>query len=148
MNMKIALSAAMMVMALGLVACGDSSTGGSSSQAHCQVTKTATTVKVDASYQGQSYVSTATVVSDEKITFHSIYGYPTQAEADRACSSQKEEASHWLDGSYKVSCSGLKVTVDDYSEFLYGAADELAEVEEDFNDMCQTLQNKIDRGEI
>lgn len=131
-----------------LVACGDDSSSASSSGAQCKVSKTATTVKVDASYMGQTYTSVATMVSDERIEFHSVYGYPTQAEADEACADEKEESSYWNDGGYKVSCSGLNVTVDEFSEMISGASEEMVVIEDGFNRMCQKLQDRIDRGEI
>ena len=128
--------------ALFLAACGDSNSSSASGD-YCSVSKTATTVRVDAAYMGQSYTSIATMVSDTLITFHSIYGYSTQSEADEACADEKDEASEWLDGSYKVSCSGKQVMVDEYSDMWSGAADEMLEIEEDFNDMCTKLHSMM-----
>lgn len=129
--------------ALSLIACGDSNSSSASGD-YCKVSKTSSTVLVDASYMGQSYSSLATLRGDTLITFHSVYGYPTQQEADEACADEKDEAASWLDGSYKVTCSGKQVIVDDYSEFFAGAAEGLLEVEEDFNGICAKLQSMMD----
>lgn len=128
---------------LSLIACGDSNSSSASGD-YCKVSKTSSTVLVDASYMGQSYSSLATLRGDTLITFHSVYGYPTQQEADEACADEKDEAASWLDGSYKVTCSGKQVIVDDYSEFFAGAAEGLLEVEEDFNGICAKLQSMMD----
>lgn len=128
---------------LSLIACGDSNSSSASGD-YCKVSKTSSTVLVDASYMGLSYSSLATLRGDTLITFHSVYGYPTQQEADEACADEKDEAASWLDGSYKVTCSGKQVIVDDYSEFFAGAAEGLLEVEEDFNGICAKLQSMMD----
>ncbi len=125
---------------LSLIACGDSNSSSASGD-YCKVSKTSSTVLVDASYMGQSYSSLATLRGDTLITFHSVYGYPTQQEADEACADEKDEAASWLDGSYKVTCSGKQVIVDEYSDMWSGAADEMLEIEEGFNDMCTKLHS-------
>ncbi|PWJ63695.1 MULTISPECIES: hypothetical protein [unclassified Fibrobacter] len=137
--------------AIALIGCGgDSGTAatGDSSGYYCKVTRGANSVSVDNSYKGASYTSTATITSDTQISFHSIFGYPTQAMADEACAAQKDEESYWQDGSYKVSCSGRNVTVDDYSEYFSVGPDTLEEVALEFEEMCQEGQDRVDRGEV
>ncbi|MCQ2100724.1 MULTISPECIES: hypothetical protein [unclassified Fibrobacter] len=129
-----------------LTACGDSSSNAQGAQ--CSVSRSGNSVTLSEYVMGISYTSTATVVSDSKVTFHSVYGYSTQADADVACADQKEEAASWRDGSYQVECSGLQITVDEYSEYLYGAAEGLDEVEENFNDICQSFNDFVSRGEM
>lgn len=146
MNMKMVLSVPVLAMALGLVACGDSSS--SESDAICEVTRSGGTVKVYNAYMGATYTSTAKIVGDDKIEFHSVYTYPTQAYADEACRDEMEEAEEWLDGSYKVSCSGKSVTVDDYSEYFHVDEDDLKEVEDDWNRMCANFADRVNRGDM
>ncbi|MCL4101162.1 hypothetical protein [Fibrobacter sp. HC4] len=143
MNLKAQALALLACSAFFLTACGDSGSSAGNGT-YCRVSSTSTTVKVDAAYMGESYTSVATQVSDDVVTYHSVYGYATQAEADKACANFKEEASYWLDGSYKVACSGTQVTVDEHSEYMGLASEGLVEAEADFNEMCGMLQNMAD----
>lgn len=136
----------MLAMTLGLVACGDSSS--SENGAACEVSRSGNTVKLYNAYMGATYTSTAQIAGDDKITFHSVYTYPTQAYADEACKEEMEEAEEWRDGSYKVSCSGKSVIVDDYNEYFHVDESDLDEVEAGWNKMCTDFTDRVNRGDL
>jgi len=130
-----------------LTGCGDSGTSSGSGMA-CNVSRSGNSVSIYSAYMGGTYSATSSITSETIISHHSVYGFSTQAEADEFCTEQRHEAAQWKDGSYKVSCSGLSVTVDDFSE--YDSMDEggLSEVEAEYNQICANMSNRINRGEM
>ena len=119
----------MAVLAFGLVACDDSS--GASDSAVCDVTRTATTVKVVYNIPGLAGYNSTVTDQGRYVTIESEFWYENQSYADQDCAKWKREAQEWRDGSVKATCSGKSVYVTEYDE---GTLDDH---EESFNEMCE-----------
>ena len=128
----------MAALAVGLVACGDSSSA--SGAAVCDVTRTATTVKVVNDIPGLAGYNTTVKDQGSYVTIESEFWYADQSYADSDCAELKREAQSWLDGSMKVKCSGKSVYVSEYDE---GSLDFH---EESFNEMCEEFWENYNKG--
>ena len=83
----------------------------------CTVTTTANSVTTVQILPGVgSYTSTAVNNGSRYSNITSEYWYADNATAADECQKNKEEASHWLDGSMKVTCSGNKIFVEEVDE--------------------------------
>jgi hypothetical protein len=101
----------------------------------CTVTTTANSVTTVQTLPGVgSYTSTAVNSGSRYSSITSEYWYADNATAADECQKNKEEASHWLDGSMKVTCSGNKIFVEEVDE------GDLSEYEADFRENCEEFK--------
>lgn len=101
----------------------------------CTVTTTANSVTTVQTLPGVgSYTSTAVNSGSRYSSITSEYWYADNATAADECRKNKEEASHWLDGSMKVTCSGNKIFVEEVDE------GNLREYEADFRENCEEFK--------
>ena len=133
MKKLILASAVMLVMA----AC-ESSTSSDSSQLKCNVTRSNNSVKIVESMLGGAYYYESTVTVklgndgyyySEIVTKETV---PDAKEAAANCDDEKEEASHYMDGSYQVVCHGNTVETHEISEDA-----DLDKREAEFNYICR-----------
>lgn len=131
MNMKIALSAAMMAMAFGLVACGDSSTGSSDSSGnYCNVSYTSTTVTMKMGLNGATYQADGTLKGDRIYYSYKEY-YPSASDASEQC--EKKKRGNWYTN---INCTTHDLTYSDYDEVS------IEEAVEDWEDVCDQYAEK------
>ena len=118
MNFKHLFLTTLFATSFGLVACDNSSSAESSDdnsnkksgQTYCSVTTTAKSVTVSMALDGEAtYTSTVTDAGSRYKTISSEYWYASSSDANSECEDQKEEATHWKDGSYQVTCSGNRI---------------------------------------
>lgn len=101
----------------------------------CTVTTTANSVTTVQTLPGVgTYTSTAVKNGSRYSSITSEYWYADNATAADECQKNKEEASHWLDGSMKVTCSGNKIFVEEVDE------GDLSEYEADFRENCEEFK--------
>lgn len=101
----------------------------------CTVTTTANSVTTEQILPGVgTYISTAVNNGSRYSSITSEYWYADNATAADECQKNKEEASHWLDGSMKVTCSGNKIFVEEVDE------GDLSEYEADFRENCEDFE--------
>ena len=125
-------------LVFGLVACDDS--GSASGSAVCDVTRTATTVKVVNDIPGLAGYNSTVKDQGRYVTIESEFWYENQSYADSDCAKWKQEERSWRDGSVKVTCSGKSVYVSEYDE---GTLDDH---EESFNEMCDEFWVNYNNG--
>ena len=110
-------------------------------QPSCTVTVSANSVKTVQSVPGSgTYTSTVTKRDSRYVTIESEYWYADNQTAADECEDYKEEASHWLDGSMKVSCSGNKIVVNEVDE------GSLQDHEADFRENCEKFNERFGSG--
>jgi len=110
-------------------------------QPSCTVTVSANSVKTVQSVPGSgTYTSTVTKRDSRYVTIESEYWYADNQTAADECEDYKEEASHWLDGSVKVSCSGNKIVVNEIDE------GSLQDHEADFRENCEKFNERFGSG--
>ncbi len=103
----------------------------------CTVTTTANSVTTVQILPGVgSYTSTAVNNGSRYSNITSEYWYADNATAADECRKNKEEASHWLDGSMKVTCSGNKIFVEEVDE------GKLRDYEADFRENCEDFEDR------
>ena len=129
---------AMAALVFGLVACDDSS--GASGSAICEVTRTATTVKVVNDIPGLAGYNSTVTDQGSYVTIESEFWYEKQSYADSDCAKWKETESRWRDGSVKVTCSGKSVYVSEYDEGTLNSH------ERSFNEMCEDFWVDYNNG--
>lgn len=153
MKFKILCWTALLAMVSGLVACDSSSNPSSSNDnqgkgsknenqnvvsdtepATCDVSTTSNSVTTVQTMPGvATYTSTVTDNGSRYVSIKSEYWYAKDSDAASECERMKTEASHWLDGSMTVSCSGHKIFVDEIDE------GSLREHEADFRENCEVF---------
>jgi hypothetical protein len=126
---------AMAALAFGLVACDDSN-----GSAICEVTRTATTVKVVNDIPGLAGYNSTVTDQGNYVTIESEFWYENQSYADKDCAEWKEEARGWRDGSMKVTCSGKSVYISEYDEGTLNSH------ERNFNEMCEDFWINYNNG--
>lgn len=110
-------------------------------QPSCTVTVSANSLKTVQSVPGSgTYTSTVTKRDSRYVTIESEYWYADNQTAADECEDYKEEASHWLDGSVKVSCSGNKIVVNEIDE------GSLQDHEADFRENCEKFNERFGSG--
>lgn len=153
MKLRILCSTALLAVVAGLVACDSSSNPSSANEnqgngsknenqnaisgtepATCDVSTTSNSVTTVQSIPGYaSYTSTVTNNGSRYVSIKSEYWYANDSDAASECERMKTEASHWLDGSMTVSCSGHKIFVDEIDE------GSLRDHEADFRENCEVF---------
>ncbi|MBR3072232.1 hypothetical protein [Fibrobacter sp.] len=153
MNFKHLFFTTLFAASFGLVACDDSSSANSSNnnsnnngkqdvisdagQTYCNVTTTANSVTVSMALEGEAtYTSTVIDGGGRYKTISSEYWYASSSDANGECEDQKEEATHWKDGSYQVTCSGNRIYISEIDE------GSLREHETDFRDLCRQFETR------
>ena len=84
-----------------------------------------------------TYISNAVNNGSRYSSITSEYWYADDATAASECQKNKEEASHWLDGSMKVTCSGNKIFVEEVDE------GKLRDYEADFRENCEDFERSL-----
>lgn len=121
---------------------GSSSSGESSGEYTCKVTRSANSVKVVEELEGYgSYISEVTGV-DGSLYIETEYSFASSSMAEESCAEWKQDASGWLDGSMSVKCVDNTVYISEYDE---GTLDGH---EENFNEMCKTDKAAYESGAI
>ena len=156
MNYKHLFFTSLLAASFGLVACDNSSSAESSDdnsskkstdkkqdvisdagQTYCNVTTTANSVTVSMALEGEAtYTSTVTDGGSRYKTISSEYWYASSSDANSECEDQKEEATHWKDGSYQVSCSGNRIYISEIDEGT------LRDHETNFRDLCRQFEER------
>ena len=171
MNLKLLTSAVLLTASFGLIACDDSSSPtspavnvpketnqGTGNQETgfeqdpqneadelptCDVTTTSNSVTTVQSLPGVgAYKSTVTSNGSRYVSIKSEYTYYDLATAAEECEDMKEDASHWLDGSMQVSCSGNRIYVNEVDE------GSLQNHEADFRENCEEFMERFGGGSV
>ncbi|SHK75480.1 hypothetical protein [Fibrobacter sp. UWB12] len=131
---------------LALVGC-ESSTSSSDTALKCNVTRSANSVKIVESMMDGAYYyeSTVTVkLGNDGYYYSEIVSKETVPDAGAAaenCAEEREEATHWLDGSYQVQCYGNTVETHEVSSDA-----DLDKREEEFNYLCKISERAGEEG--
>ena len=147
MKKLILASAVMLAMTACETSTSSNSSKGVNTQLSCKVTREANSVKIVESMLGGAYYyeSTVTVkLGDDGYYYSEIVSKETVPDAVQAaenCAEEKEEASHWRDGSYQVQCYGNTVEVHEISEEA-----DLDEHEDEFNYICRIADIANEEG--
>jgi hypothetical protein len=147
---KLILASAVMLAMTACETSTSSSDGGNTVNGFsCNVTRADKSVTMyETSTQG-SYKQTQTVYQDQYGYDYSIWTtdivFSDPTEAAYECADEKEEASHWLDGSYQVECTSNSVHVRQRDD---SGLEDMDETVINFQEMCAEGYRRAENGTL